>query len=97
MTVNVLFEGNLNADEVNNFTELCREAFKVTRAYDGCHSIDLTYNVEDKNNWVLTEIWDSKEHYERYVAFRIEDGTVEKITSMCIEAPSIRIYDIVPV
>ena len=45
MTVNVLFEGNLNADEVNNFTELCREAFKVTRAYDGCHSIDLTYNV----------------------------------------------------
>ena len=97
MTVNVLFEGNLNADEVNNFTELCREAFKVTRAYDGCHSIDLTYNVENKNNWVLTELWDSKEHYERYVAFRIEDGTVEKITSMCTEAPSIRIYVIVSV
>ena len=95
MTVSVLFEGNLNADEVNNFTELCREAFKVTRAYDGCRSIDLTYNLEDTNNWVLTEIWDSKEHYERYVTFRIEDGTVEKITSMCIEAPSIRIYDIV--
>ena len=87
MTVSVLFEGNLNSGEVNNFTELCREAFKVTRAYDGCNSIDLTYNVEDKDNWVLTEIWDSKEHYERYVAFRIEDGTVEKITSMCREAP----------
>ena len=58
MTVSVLFEGNLNADEVNNFTELCREAFKVTRAYDGCRSIDLTYNVEDTNNWVLTEIWE---------------------------------------
>ena len=43
MTVSVLFEGNLNAGEVNNFTELCREAFKVTREYDGCHSIDLTY------------------------------------------------------
>ena len=73
MTVSVLFEGNLNSGEVNNFTELCREAFKVTRAYDGCNSIDLTYNVEDKDNWVLTEIWNSKEHYERYVAFRIED------------------------
>ena len=97
MTVSVLFEGNLNSGEVNNFTELCREAFKVTRAYDGCNSIDLTYNVEDKDNWVLTEIWDSKEHYERYVAFRIEDGTVEKITSMCREVPSIRIYDIISV
>lgn len=97
MTVSVLFEGNLNPDEGNNFTKLCQEAFKVTRAYDGCNSIDLTYNLEDKSNWVLTEIWDSKEHYERYVAFRIEDGTVEKITSMCREAPSIRIYDIVSV
>ena len=97
MTVSVLFEGNLNPGEGNNFTDLCQEAFKITRAYDGCNSIDLTSNVEDKSNRVLTEIWDSKEHYERYVAFRIEDGTVEKITSMCREAPSIRIYDIVSV
>jgi quinol monooxygenase YgiN len=95
MPVSVLFEGTLKAGEQDGFTELCREAFKVTRAYDGCQTIDLTYNTEDANNWVLTETWDSKEHYEKYVAFRVEDGTVAKIGSLCTEAPSIKIYEIV--
>ena len=27
----------------------------------------------------LTEVWDSKEHYEKYLAFRTEDGTVGAI------------------
>ncbi|MDE0988994.1 MAG: antibiotic biosynthesis monooxygenase [Pseudomonadales bacterium] len=97
MTVSVLFEGTLKSGEQDVFTELCREAFKVTRAYDGCQTIDLTYNTEDENNWVLTETWDSKEQYEKYVAFRVEDGTVEAISSLCKDAPSIKIYDIVVV
>lgn len=97
MTISVLFEGTLIGGKQDDFTELCREAFKVTRSYDGCQTIDLTYNVENENNWVLTETWDSKEHYEKYVAFRIEDGTVKTISSICEEAPSIRIFDIVVV
>lgn len=97
MTVSVLFEGTLKSGEQDVFTDLCREAFKVTRAYDGCQTIDLTYNTEDENNWVLTETWDSKEQYEKYVAFRVEDGTVEAISSLCKDAPSIKIYDIVVV
>ena len=47
MTVNVLIEGNLKDGERDGFTEICREAFKVTRAFDGCKHIDLVYNTED--------------------------------------------------
>ena len=83
MTVSVLFEGILKSGEQGAFTELCRKSFKDTRAYDGCQSIDLTYNLENMNNWVLTETWDFKEHYYKYAAFRIEDGTVETISSLC--------------
>jgi hypothetical protein len=39
-------------------------------------------------------VWDSKEHYEKYLAFRVEDGTVAAITDMCDEGPTIRIFDI---
>ena len=94
MTVSVLLEGVLKEGEVENFTELCREAYKVTRAYDGCLGINLTLNVENKNNFVMTETWVSKEHYEKYLAFRSEDGTVELIGSLCDQGPSIRIFDI---
>ena len=42
----------------------------------------------------MTETWESKEHYEKYLAFRMDDGTVELIGSFCDEGPSIRIFDI---
>lgn len=94
MTVSVLLEGVLKEDQVEKFTELCKEAYKVTRAYDGCHEINLTFNVENNNNFVMTETWESKEHYEKYLAFRTQDGTVELIGSVCDEGPTIRIFDI---
>ena len=94
MTVSVLLEGVLKEGEVEGFIELASEAYKVTRAYDGCHGINLTLNVENRNNFVMTETWETKEHYEKYLAFRTEDGTVEMIGSLCDEGPSIRIFDI---
>ena len=60
----------------------------------GCQNINLTFNVENKHNYVLTEVWDSKEHYEKYLAFRTEDGTIAAVTEMCSEGPTIRIFDI---
>ena len=94
MTVSVLLEGVLKEGELDGFVDICKEAYKVTRAYDGCRGINLTLNVENKNNYVMTETWESKEHYEKYLAFRNEDGTVELIGSLCDEGPSIRIFDI---
>ena len=62
-------------------------AIKVTRSYDACQTIDLTYNIKDESNLVLTETWDSKSLCEKYIAFRFEDGTEEAIGSLCKEAP----------
>ena len=95
MTVSVILEGTLHDGERENFTSICTEAFKVTRAFDGCQSVDLNYNTENPNNWVFTEVWDSKMHYEKYLQFRTEDGTLDAVASLCEEAPSIRIFDIV--
>ena len=53
MTVSALVEGQLIDGERDGFTEMCREAFKVTRDFDGCKHIDLVYNTEDGNNWVF--------------------------------------------
>ena len=51
MTVSVLLEGELKDGLVNEFVEICRGAYPVTRAYDGCQGINLTLNVENKNNF----------------------------------------------
>ena len=94
MTVSLLLEGELKDGLVDEFVEICRGAYPVTRAYDGCQGINLTLNIENKNNFVMTEVWDTKEHYENYLAFRTEEGTVAAIQSMCQNDVSIRIFDI---
>ena len=94
MSVSVLLEGTLKDGLVEQFTQICTDAFSVTRAFDGCQNINLTLNVENPNNYVLTEVWDSKEHYEKYLAFRTEDGTVGAIGDMSVDGPNIKIFDI---
>ena len=95
MTVSVLLDGFLKEGERDGFTALLTEKFKVTRTFDGFQTIDLTYNVEDPSNWVITELWDSKEEYQKYLQFRQEDGTLDEVASVCRDAPSVRIFDIV--
>ena len=95
MTVSVLLEGFLNGGERDGFTALLTDKFKVTKTFDGFQTIDLTYNVEDPSNWVITGRWDSKEEYQKYLQFRQEDGTLDEVASVCAGAPSVRIFDIV--
>ena len=94
MSVSVLLEGTLKDGLVEQFTQICTDAFSVTRAFDGCQNINLTLNVENPNNYVLTEVWDSKEHYEKYLAFRTAEGTIDAISEMCVDGPNIQIFDI---
>ena len=54
MTVSVLLDGTLKEGERDGFTEMLKEKFTVTGTFDGFQNIDLTYNVENPNNWVLT-------------------------------------------
>jgi quinol monooxygenase YgiN len=94
MAVSVLLSGTLKDGLVDQFSGICTEAFHVTRAFDGCQNINLTLHVEDPHKFVLTEFWNSKEHYEKYLAFRTEDGTVGAIGEMCVDGPNIDIFDI---
>ena len=94
MAVSVLLSGTLKTGLVDQFSGICSEAFHVTRAFDGCQNINLTLHVEAPHKFVLTEVWDSKEHYEKYLVFRTDDGTVGAIEEMCVDGPNIDIFDI---
>ena len=92
-----LLEGHLIEGARDGFTALLTEKFKLTKTFNGFQKIDLTYNVEDANNWVITELWDSKEDYQKYLQFPMQvEGTLDvMVTSICEDAPSVRIFDIV--
>ena len=47
----------------------------VTRAYDGCHWLYLANNADSETDRVeAVSMWDSREKYDAYLAFREESG-----------------------
>ena len=74
--------------------ELCKEGNKVALTYDGCHQVKLTLNVDNQNNFVFVEVWESKEHIAKYARSRLADGTVELMRTLCEQGPAMRVFDI---
>lgn len=83
MAVTVVVELSAKPDCAEALKSLWREIMADTRAYDGCIDIYVYENQDEPDNFVLIENWDSRAHYDRYLAWRAETGLVEQVTSMC--------------
>ncbi len=64
-----------------------------TRSYDGNIGINVIRNLDDQDVLVLVEEWESKAHYEKYLAWRTETGVMDTLMEMVAEPPSIRYFD----
>ena len=51
--------------------------------------------TDNANNMVLVEKWDSREHYQKYHAWRTETGVIDKIRSMVEGEASIRFFELI--
>ena len=83
MAVTVLVELSAKPDCIDALQDLWRDIMADTRAYDGCIDIYVYEKQGEPGNFVLIENWDSKEHYDRYLAWRGDTGLVEQVTAMC--------------
>ena len=54
MTVNILLRGHFKDRERDGFTALLNEKLRPTKTFDGLQTTDLTDNLEDSNNRVIT-------------------------------------------
>ena len=93
MSVLVLVELQVKSEDVSDMKSYLAEIFPDTRAYDGCQKIDVYFNTEDTGNMVLVEHWDSPAHYEKYRAWRAENGVSDKFEAMFAGPPSIRYFE----
>jgi len=56
-----------------SLAQVLKEALPDTRAFDGCIELDV-YQEQGTNTFTLVEDWASFEHYDRYLAWRMEGG-----------------------
>lgn len=93
MSVLVLVEAPVKAEEISNMKSYLAEIFPSTRTYDGCKGIDAYFNMDKPDGLVLVERWDSRSHHEKYLGWRTETGVMAKLGSMLAGPPSIRYFD----
>ena len=93
MSILVLLEAQVKSEDVSDMKSYLAEILPDTRAYDGCERIGVYFDIEDTCNMVLVEHWDSRAHYEKYLAWRTETGVLDKIGAMLAGPPNIRYFE----
>ena len=93
MSVVVLLEIQVKPEAIDEMKAFLQRILPDTRAYDGCQGIDIYGNLDDTGNLVFYERWDSRQHYEKYFAWRTETGVLNQFGTMVAAPPSIRYFE----
>jgi len=73
-------------DKVAEMEATFKTALVDTRAFDGCISIDVYFD-EEGSTFTLVEDWESFDHYDKYLAWRMETGLGELLAPLLDGGP----------
>lgn len=93
MAIMVLLEVKAKAEAVARLKAALPALFPDTRAYDGCRGLMAYTCADDGQTFVFVEYWETKAHYERYLAWRTETGVMADFVGMLEADPSIRYFE----
>lgn len=93
MATLVILEAKAKPESVDAVKEMLAKRLPETRAYDGCQSLTAYLNEDDGRTLVIVEYWDSRQHYEKYLAWRTETGVLDEFQTLLEDAPEIRFFE----
>ncbi len=93
MSVTVILEAQAKPEYIEELKSTFENILPDTRKYDGCIGVQVIGNQDDSLNLILFETWESRQHYEKYLGWRMETGGLEAFAPMLSQPLSIRYYD----
>ena len=90
MSVSVIVEGTVK--EMDAFEALLLKELPATRSYEGREGLTVHRNMDEPANVVLIERWETRAHYDKYLAWRDETGVLGQLGALLEGPPSIRFY-----
>ena len=80
----------------SKFIEELNIILKETRSYEGCHAVYFIQNQDDPSNLEFFSKWESKQHYDNYLQWRIDSGVMEEVANKYLDGePLWRYFDLV--
>ena len=78
MTIFALVEFKVKENKLNEFLDFTKQVLPDTRNYEGCVYLKSTVSW-DGQIVVLIEEWETKEHHEKYLKWRLDNGLAQAI------------------
>ncbi len=93
MTCTGLLELQVKPECVDAAIAAFGELLPSTRTFEGCVEVYAHQDQDDSLSIVLISVWDNREDYEKYVAWRTETGVISQLTEFLTAEPSFRYFD----
>ena len=94
MAITIFLEFTAKVGTGGDVLAALKEITPDTRSYDGCISNHVYRSQENPDTLVIHGQWQSKEHYEKYLAWREETGVFGKFAAGLEGAPSFRYFEL---
>lgn len=95
MTCLVHIEFRAHPARIDDLVRWLRDILPDTRGREGCISVAVVRNQDDPAVFSFIEQWDSRQHYERYFAWRERQGTLQALAAFVDGDASFRFFDYV--
>lgn len=86
MSVKVIATTRIKPEAADAFARGMEKTLVETRAFDGCISVHGYRNQDDPTHIIAIEEWETRAHYEAYVAWRRSEGTMDRLAAI-LQAP----------
>lgn len=94
MAVVVTLEAKSQPDKAGDLVEFLERILPDTRAYAGCLGLQLVVDQDDPTRMVVLERWETRKHYETYLQWREDSGTLAQVAPLLAAPPAIRFHNI---
>ena len=86
----------IKPERAEEFVETLGGMFSETRTHDGFINIRLLKSDTVANEFILLQEWETTQHHQAYVAFRGEQGDLDKLAAMTAGPTPIQYWDVSP-
>ena len=93
MSVKVFLEIQSKPECIEKLKSTLVQILPDTRGYEGCIDVKVVNNQDDPLNLILIETWKSRQHYEKYLGWRVDTGAIKALGVLLSQPASIRYFN----
>jgi len=93
MAITVLLRAQAKPRQSELFKHLLESLLPETRRFEGFIHIAILEANRSVGSFVFYEQWETIEAYEYYLSYRTEQGVMDKIAALLVDAPDITYYN----